>query len=102
MVASIRALGKAKITGNLADGAARAQRLFYGGGGHSGIGDSGDGLGSAGSDIAKFGESLLRSAACSPAVNTAILNRVTDQTSRDVTAAGLSVAAGISQCGRLT
>ncbi len=99
-MAAVRALGTAKLTGKLTDEAMRAQRIFYGGEG-SGVGDSGDGLGNIGQDIAKFSESLLRNAACSPAVNTAIMGRVTDSTARDVTSAGLSVAGGISRCGSL-
>lgn len=102
VVAAVQALGKAKVTGQVTDEAMRAQRQLYGESEPSAVGDSGDGLGNAGSDIAKFGENLLRSAACSPDVNTAILNQVQGQTARDVTAAGLSVAAGISQCARLT
>lgn len=102
MVESVQALGKSKLTGRLTNEAMRAQRMFYPADAMSGIGDSGDGLGNVGTDIAKFGESLLRNAACSPAVNTAIMGQVgAGQTSRDITAAGLSVAAGISQCGKL-
>jgi hypothetical protein len=102
MVASVQALGKAKLTGRLTDDAMRAQRIFYRDNGSLGLGDTGDGLGaSVGTSIAKFGESLLRNAACSPEVNAAIMGQVTNDSGRAATSAGLSVAAGISQCGRL-
>jgi len=101
MVTSVRALGKAKLTGRLTDDAMRAQRIFYGDAGPPGLGDSGDGLGAVGRDIAKFSESLLRNAACSPEVNAAIMGQVTGDSARAATAAGLSVAGGISRCGSL-
>lgn len=102
MVTSVRALGRAKLTGRLTDDAMRAQRIFYADNGPPGLGDTGDGLGaSVGTSIAKFGESLLRNAACSPEVNAAIMGQVTNDSGRAATSAGLSVAAGISQCGRL-
>jgi hypothetical protein len=102
---SINALARAKATGRTDDAALEAQRLFYGDLHVSALGEVGGGLsgelGTVARDAGNFGVNLLRAAACSDDVKNLIVERTTSEGARSATTAGLSVARGVSACGRL-
>lgn len=100
-VDSIKALAAAQQSGRTTDEALAAQRLFYGQLHPAGLGDSDGGLGNAGRDAANFALNLLRSAACSEEVKSAITGAITSPGARTATSAGLDVAKGVAACGRL-
>lgn len=95
-VESVNALGRAKQTGRVDDAALDAQRLFYGEP-NQGVA----GLGNVGRDIGNFGVNLLRAAACSEEVKSAITGAITNTGARTATSAGLDVAKGVAACNKL-
>jgi hypothetical protein len=100
-VESVRALAITQQTGRTSDEALAAQRLFYGELHPAGLGGLDGGLGNAGRDAANFALNLLRSAACSEEVKSAITGAITNEGARTATSAGLDVAKGVAACNRL-
>jgi hypothetical protein len=100
-VDSVKALAITQQTGRTSDEALAAQRLFYGELHPAGLGGLDGGLGNAGRDAANFALNLLRSAACSEEVKTAITGAITNSTARAATSAGLDVAKGVAACSKL-
>lgn len=102
-VNAVKALGRAKETGRLDDEALQAQQLFYGEL-HPlpvGLGDLDEGMGNAARDAGRFALNLLRSAACSNEVKTAVTGAISSGGARTATSAGMDVARGVSACSRL-
>lgn len=103
-VESVQALATAQQTGRTSDEALAAQRLFYGElhpAGLGGLDGLDGGLGNAGRDAANFALNLLRSAACSEEVKSAITGAITNPGARTATSAGLDVAKGVAACNKL-